>query len=159
MTAFFLLLRGVPVLVWPLIFVSGLWLFSKHQVKTLRNQIVVEQAERDRAVTEANQRANKAAFSFEEWKSRQQPKTVYITRKVRDAIAAAPAWASQPLPSSVLDAASAAAAGIDPAQPDGAVRAPGAQPENERGAAGSLRPGAGFMGRMFGQTPSTRESD
>lgn len=158
MTAFFLLLRGIPVLVWPLIFVSGLWLFSKHQVKTLRNQIVLEQAERDRAVSEANLRANKAAFSFEEWKARQQPKKVYITRRVKDAIASAPAWAGIELPPSVYDAASAAA-GVDPAQPDGSVRATGIGPEDERPVVGGIRASPGFLGRMFGKTPSTGKGD
>lgn len=90
---------------------------------------IVRENELNEKINAANVEANKAGMRYEEWKSRQQPKIVYVKQKVKDALQTNPDWSVQPIPDGVRDAIAAAAAALVPAEPaSGVPAAPGKQP-------------------------------
>ena len=72
-------------------------------------------------IDEANMRAAQAGHRYEEWKMRQAPRVVTITKEVSRALDAAPDWRDARLPDGVRDALERAAAQLAAGEPDPAV--------------------------------------
>ena len=70
----------------------------------------------------ANMRAAQAGHRYEEWKMRQAPRVVTITKEVSRALDAAPDWRDARLPDGVRDALERAAADLAAGEPDAALR-------------------------------------
>jgi hypothetical protein len=73
------------------------------------------------AIDEATMRAAQAGHLYEEWKTRQAPRVVTITREVSRALEAAHDWRDARLPAGVRDAIERAAAQLAAGELDGAV--------------------------------------
>lgn len=160
LTAVFGLLRGIPLLVWPLLAVTGLWQWERHEVKSLKNQMTVEAAERANAQVEANEIANRWSARYEELLQAKKTRTIYVTRKVTDAITQdTTGWGGGAIPDGVRSAISQAAADIATGQPGSPMpAASGAGPKDEPGTGLRLPGKPGLMERLFGKAPQPRPS-
>ncbi len=159
MAAFLAFLSKVPLLTYPLVLVTCLWLGSRVEVRHLKNADIVAQAKRDRAVADANAKANKSASDLETLKAQRAANTVYVTKKVKDANTANSGWASGAVPASMLDAFATAHSIVNPGQLDGTMQPADAGAQDKRGASGSIRGGPGFLGRLFGPAKSASQSN
>jgi hypothetical protein len=92
-------------------------LYYGAQVLKLQNAALQARVDAEEEAEASRQTAAKAAWQYEEWKSRVEPKVVTVYRRVDRVIKENPAWAAQPLPDSVRDAARAAAKDVGATEP------------------------------------------
>jgi hypothetical protein len=118
----------VPLLLLALV-AAAVWGYGVRERRVGREEGRSEAREEWRsAIDEANMRAAQAGHRYEEWKMRQAPRLVTITKEVSRALEAAPDWRDARLPDGVRDALERAAADLAAGEPDAALRSVPAAP-------------------------------